>query len=129
MQRQLRRVALGPRPVADDDEIVWDSVPDSDIWASPQDRQFTVRTISGFNAPQVWQPDDCVRLRFQCGFDAADETGPTFPIEDGLRMILMLITGHYYQNREMLGAADAKSGLQAVELGATSLLGAYRQFW
>ena len=111
------------------DRNVWDAVPDSDVWASRQDRQFTVRTITGFNAPQVWQPEDCVRLKFSAGFDAADETGPTLPIEDGLRMILMLITGHYYQNREMLGAADAKYGLEAVELGATSLLGAYRQFW
>lgn len=108
---------------------VWEAVPDSDLWASPNDRQFTVRTIAGFNAPQVWQPEDCVRLKFTCGFDAEDESGGVMPIEKGLRMILMLITGHYYQNREMLGAADAKYGLEAVELGATSLLGAYRQFW
>lgn len=108
---------------------VWEPVPDSDVWATPQERQFTVRTISGFNAPQVWQPEDCVRLKFSCGFDADDESGGTRPIEDGLRMIMLLITGHYYQNREMTGAADAKYGLEAVDLGATSILGAYRQFW
>ena len=44
-------------------------------------------------------------------------------------MLLMMVTGHYYQNREMLGAGSAKNGLQAIELGADSLLGAYRQFW
>ena len=50
-------------------------------------------------------------------------------IDDGLRMLLMMVTGHYYKNREMLGLADPKYGLEAVELGAMSLLGQYRQFW
>lgn len=109
----------------------WEDAPSDDVWASRQGRQFTVRQVSGAAAlPSPWQAEDCVRLRFECGFDAAEESGDqTLPIDDGLRMILMMITGHYYQNREMLGAASAKNGIQAVELGADSLLGAYRQFW
>lgn len=110
---------------------VWTDVAASDLWASRQGRQFTVRQVSGAAPlPTPWQDEDCVRLSFQCGFDAHDEsTSENLPIDDGLRMVLMMVTGHYYQNREMLGAASAKNGVQAVELGADSLLGAYRQFW
>ncbi len=112
------------------DRGVWAEVAPADIWAAPQGRQFTVRQVSGAApTPRPWQDDDCVRLTFECGFDAADETGGDRPIDDGLRMLLMMVTGHYYQNREMLGAGSAKNGLQAIELGADSLLGAYRQFW
>ena len=112
------------------DRGVWAEVAPADIWAAPQGRQFTVRQVSGAApTPRPWQDDDCVRLTFECGFDAADETGGDRPIDDGLRMLLMRVTGHYYQNREMLGAGSAKNGLQAIELGADSLLGAYRQFW
>ena len=92
-------------------------------------RGFILRALSTFDRPQLWQPEDSIRVRFSAGFDAADESGGERPIEDGLRTILTMITGHYYANRELLGAADAVSGVQAVELGATSLLGQYRQFW
>ena len=93
------------------DRGVWTDVAAADVWAAPQGRQFTVRQVSGAApTPRPWQDDDCVRLTFECGFDAADETGGDRPIDDGLRMLLMLVTGHYYQNREMLGAGSAKNG-------------------
>lgn len=108
---------------------VWTSVDPEQFWASPQGRSFVLRSLSTFDRPPLWQPEDCVRIRFSAGFDAADESGGDFPIEDGLRTILLMVTGHYYRNRELLGAADAVNGNEAVELGATSLLGQYRQFW
>jgi len=107
----------------------WVAVPDAEFWTSTGARDFAVRFLDTFDRPTLWQREDCVRMRFQTGFDAFDESGGDHPIEDGLRTILLMITGHYYQHREMLGVADAKYGLGAVELGATSLLGAYRQFW
>lgn len=109
---------------------VWVDVDAEKFWHTDKGRSFVLRPLSTFDRPQLWQPEDSVRVRFSAGFDAADESGGgTMPIEDGLRTILTMITGHYYANREMLGAADAVSGVQAVELGATSLLGQYRQFW
>lgn len=109
---------------------VWTPVDQLAYWTSGQARSFTLRLLSEFDRPTLWQPDDCVRVRFSTGFDAAGSGGPgEHPIEDGLRTILLMVTGHYYRNREMLGAADPKYGLEAVELGATSLLGQYRQFW
>ena len=98
------------------------------VWASDRGRSMVIRFLEDFGRPDLWQQEDCVRLRFSAGFDAFDESGSN-PIEDGLRTVLLMVTGHYYQNREMLGLADARSGLQAVELGAISLLGQYRQFW
>lgn len=110
---------------------VWEDLPIDTVWCSREDRHFIAR-LPGFDSsvPQLWRDEDCVRLRFECGFDAADESGTgELPIEDGLKMILMMITGHYYKYREMLGAAEAKNGVAAVELGATSILAAYRQYW
>lgn len=111
------------------DRDVWDPVDPLQFWTSREARSFKLRFLSEFERPALWQPEDCVRVRFSAGFDAADETGGDLPIEDGLRTVLLMVTGHYYRNREMLGAADPKYGLAAVELGATSLLGQYRQFW
>ncbi len=108
---------------------VWTDADAEQFWTADRGRGFVLRSLSTFDRPQLWQPEDSVRVRFSAGFDAADESGGDKPIEDGLRTILTMITGHYYANREILGAADAKSGVQAVELGATSLLGQYRQFW
>lgn len=110
---------------------VWTDVAAADIWATSQGRQFTVRQVSGAGPlPEPWQDEDCVRLRFECGFDAEDDKASDGQqIDDGLRMVMMMVTGHYYQHREMLGATSAKNGVQAVELGADSLLGSYRQFW
>ncbi len=108
---------------------VWTPVPALDYWAAREARSFRLRFLDTFTRPSLWQPEDCVRVRFSAGFDSADETGGDLPIEDGLRTVLLMVTGHYYRNREMLGAADPKYGLAAVELGATSLLGQYRQFW
>lgn len=108
---------------------VWADADPEQFWTADRGRGFILRSLSTFDRPQLWQPEDSIRVRFSAGFDAADESGGDRPIEDGLRTILTMITGHYYANRELLGAADAKSGVQAVELGATSLLGQYRQFW
>lgn len=107
----------------------WVDVDQVDYWTAVGPRDFFLRFLDTFARPTLWQREDCIRIRFQTGFDAFDESGGDLPIEDGLRTVLLMVTGHYYQNREMLGLADAKYGLQAVELGATSLLGAYRQFW
>lgn len=108
---------------------VWTDVDAAVFWSSARGRSFIIRGLDGFGGPTLWQPEDCIRISFESGFDAAEESGGDHPIEDGLRTILLMITGHYYRNREMLGAADPKYGLEAVELGATSLLGQYRQFW
>ena len=112
-----------------EDRDTWAAVAASESWTSQLPRSFVLRFLPGFSRPSLWQPEDSVRVRFAAGFDAVDETGGDLPIEDGLRTILLMITGHYYRNREMLGAADARNGVEAVELGATSLLGQYRMFW
>lgn len=108
---------------------VWEEVDPDLYWTTSGARDFTLRMLQAFKAPTLWQNEACVRLRFSTGFDSFSESGGDLPIEDGLRTVLMMVTGHYYKNRELLGAADAKYGLQAVELGATSLLGSYRQFF
>ena len=107
---------------------VWTDVDPEDYWVSSGEREFTLRFLDSFTSPPLWQPQDCVRIRFSAGFDAHDESGG-MEIEDGLRTVLLMVTGHYYKNREFLGLADQKAGAEAVEVGATSLLGMYRRFW
>lgn len=134
------RVARGP--LRDDPKVsvrtgrdTWVDAPDVDFWATKFGNEFVVRHASGASQlPAPWQPEDCVRLTFSCGFDSFTDQTPApapvaGPIEDGLRMILLMVTGHYYKNREMLGAGGPANGTEVVELGATSLLGAYRRFW
>lgn len=128
------QVALGPLRDFDSIEYqsardVWDPVDPLQFWARGRDRNITLTFLEGFDSPALWQREDCIRMRFSAGYDGADESGGDLPIPDGLRTVWLMVTGHYYQNREMLGLADPKYGLQAVELGATSLLGQYRQFW
>lgn len=113
----------------------WTDVPVDDFWATSYGGEFVLRHVPGSAPmPTPWQPQDCVRLSFACGFDSYSDTVPppasvAGPIEDGLRMVLMMVTGHYYKNREMLGVGGPANGTEVVELGATSLLGVYRRFW
>lgn len=112
----------------------WTDIPDADLWTTSHGREFVLRHVEGSaQMPTPWQTQDCVRLRFACGYDSYSDITPApapvaGPIEDGLRMILLLVTGHYYKNREMLGAGGPANGTEVVELGATSLLAAYRKF-
>lgn len=110
----------------------WTAVPEVDLWSSSHGNEFVLRHVEGSNPmPAPWQPQDCVRVRFEAGFDSYEiPTGESekHPLEDGLRMVLLMVTGHYYKNREMLGAGSAANGVEAVEMGAMSLLGAYRKF-
>lgn len=110
------------------DNQVWTPVPAADLWALGQGKQITVR---GINWPSLntWQPQDCVRVSFEAGFDDPTSTGSITPVDAGMRMLLLMIGGHYYKNRELIGTASPKFGLEAVEIGATSILSAYRSYY
>lgn len=110
---------------------VWTPVSLDDYWSSVSDRSFRIRKVDGSGSwAQPWQSSGCVRIRFTAGFDSHDESDTGLPLDPGLKMVLFLVTGHYYKNRELIGAGSAKIGLDAVDIkGAESLLGAYRQIW
>lgn len=111
---------------------VWTPVSPDDYWSTPYDRSFKIRKVDGSGSwARPWQSAGCVRIRFSAGYDAAEESGGQgLEIEAGLKMILFLITGHYYKNRDMLGLGSSKVGLDAVDVtGAEALLGPYRQLW
>lgn len=107
---------------------VWESLAPDDIWALGQGKQIKVRALSWPDI-QPWQPQDCIRVSFEAGFDNPAETGSIAPIDAGMRMLLLMIGGHYYKNRELIGTAAPKFGMEAVEIGATSILGAYRSYY
>lgn len=107
---------------------VWEPLDASDIWALGQGKQIKVRALSWPNV-NPWIDQDCIRVSFEAGFDDPSQTGSITPISGGMRMLLLMIAGHYYKNRELIGTAAPKFGLEAVELGAASILGAYRSYY
>lgn len=104
----------------------WEIVPPSKVHYVEEGRQFRVWLEDVSLSPR--RSRDGVRVSFEAGFDNGEETGSIHPIHGGLRMLLLMITGHYYKNREIIGATTPRFGVEAVELGATSLLGAYRSY-
>lgn len=106
----------------------WERVPDADVWARGMGKQIKVMALGNPDL-QPWQTEDCVRISFEAGFDDPGQTGSIAPIDAGMRMLLLMVAGHYYKNRELLGVGSAKYGLEAVEIGATSILSAYRTYY
>jgi len=104
---------------------VWTPIDAADYWTTAADRDFDLRLVREFDRPALWQPEACVRVRFSAGFDAADASTGEHPIDPGLVTVFTMLVGHYYRNRELFAAGK----LEAIELGAGSLLGSYRTFW
>lgn len=104
------------------------------FFVSPREKSFLLTTLTGYTPPSVWAPFDGIRVRFDAGYDVllqsgvdqeSDDDSDPLPIPDDVRTILTMLTGHYYQNRELF-AADK---LTEVEASAGSLLTSIRQFW
>lgn len=99
--------------------------PDGFYVEEPDARSFTVRPLSTFDRPTLWAEVRRVRLQFTAGFRLPDESDGPPEMDDGLRTTLIMLVGHYYQNRELFAAGK----LEAIETSGRDLLGAYRQFW
>lgn len=101
----------------------------ADFMVSNRGKSFAIGPLSTFSAPTLFEGFDCVRVTFDAGYDPADQdsglSGDPIPLPGGLKTMLTMIVGHYYKNRELFDADK----IGALELGAGSLLGAYRQFW
>lgn len=98
----------------------------SQFWVQEEDRSFTVKALSSFTRPPLWSEVQRVRLTFSAGFRLPSETAPGLvALEDGLRTILIMMTGHLYKNRELFAAGK----LEALDDYGRTLLGTYRQFW
>lgn len=96
------------------------------FYVEERDRDFTIRTLTTFTRPALWSEVHRVRLAFNAGFRADDESDAGLQAPpDGLVTTWLMLTGHYYKNRELFMAGK----LEEIELGAGSLLGAYRTFW
>lgn len=108
---------------------VWEPVDDNDIWPLAQGKRTKIRAVNSWPSLTPWQDQDCIRVSFEAGFDDPTQTGSITPIDPGMRMLLLMIAGHYYKNRELIGTAAPKFGVEAVEIGATSILGAYRSYY
>lgn len=100
----------------------WTPVASMNYWTTTRERSFTLKLISDFDRPDLWDEasEDGIRVRFTCGFDPA-ETGQEQPIDEGLQSLWVMLTGHYLKNREL--------EQDKIEQGANALLGAYRQLW
>lgn len=98
-----------------------------------------LRTASNEILPTIWAPFHGIRVRFNAGFDIVLESGDvqesgegppddddvSLALPDDMRTAITMLTGHFYENRELF-AADK---LAEVEQSAGSLLTSMRQFW
>lgn len=110
------------------DATTWTPVDMTNFHVQTNDREFSMRALTTFNRPALWNEVGQVRLTFTAGFTVDEEesgfgVGP--PLDDGLRTTLIMLVAHYYKNRELFAAG----AMEAVEKGAEGILGAYRQYW
>lgn len=105
----------------------WTEVDTADFQISRRKRSFMLSPLPAFSAPTLFTCLDSVRVRFEAGFDVNDTgvSGESFPLEDGMRSLLIALVGHFYQNRELFAA----NKIGQIEQGAVTMLGAYRQIW
>lgn len=108
---------------------VWADADLADFLVSRREKSFFVTPLDTFTAPDLFACVDGVRLSFDAGFDPDDMdtglSGEDKPLDAGLKTMLTMLVGHFYKNRELF-EADKMGDL---ELGAGSILGAYRQFY
>jgi hypothetical protein len=98
---------------------------------------FSIRPDCGFVAPTLYTADASIRVRFRAGWDIDPESGQTDedelvsgdedvgPMPSLYRGVLIALTGHFYENRELF-AADK---MTEIESTAGGLLNAIRTFW
>lgn len=122
------RTITGVTYLGEDGAGSYSSADVGQFWVDEQERSFTIRALSTFTRPTLWNEAARVRVMFEAGYRTADESGesdapPEMP--DGLRTTLIMLVGHFYENRDLF-----KSGkLAEVESSAGYILNAYRQFW
>lgn len=115
----------------------WIPVDLSNFFVTDLAKSFLVVPLQGFVTPTIWAPFHGIRVRFNAGFDIIAESGvdqesgegldgeTELPLPDDIRTLLMMLTAHFYENRELF-AADK---IAEVEMSAGSLLASNRQFW
>lgn len=116
----------------------WRALDLTQFFIDVRSRSFLVMPHRTFSAPAPWAPFNGIRVRFIAGWDVdlvSGETGDQvsesedldapLPMDDGMRTLLMLMIGHYYENRELFVSGK----ISDVDQGASSLLLGYRQFW
>jgi uncharacterized phiE125 gp8 family phage protein len=105
----------------------WTDVDLSNFRTSQREKSFLVIPAAAFTRPAVFQCVDSIRLTFTAGFDVEDSSfgNGDFPIDDGIKTLLIMLIAHWYKNRELF-LADKEA--EIIER-AGSLLGAYRTYY
>jgi len=110
---------------------VWTEIDVDEFQLVRRQRSFVLKAFDEFEPPEVFTALAGIKFQFAAGYDLGDSgfSGESFPLDDGLKTLATMFVGHYYKNRELLGAGSQKSGGDAIEAGLDSLLGAYRGYW
>jgi len=75
---------------------------------------------AGFNWPTTYDRPDAIRIEYEVGYgDAASDVPQT------IRHALMLLVGHWYDNREQSGMDE----LSNIPFGFDALIGMHRRVW
>jgi uncharacterized phiE125 gp8 family phage protein len=101
------------------------------------ERDFSVCPYPGYVAPTFYMAQSAIRIRFRAGWDIPPESGESNdddlisgdedpgPLPALYRGVLIALTGHFYENRELFEADK----LTEIESTAGGLLNSIRTFW
>ncbi len=109
--------ALGAEQMVEDSEFRWERTPDG----------AALDLLPAFARPTVlFDRRDAVRVEISAGFDAPDDTGsgddPELKADPRARQSILLLTSHWYENRE----AVSQGAPVTVPLAAESLMAQLR---
>jgi uncharacterized phiE125 gp8 family phage protein len=66
-----------------------------------------------------------VRIRYQAGYDAAGDSPNERPLPYSIRAAMLLMLGHFYNNREATHEGSRATAISEVPLGAAALMDPY----
>lgn len=75
---------------------------------------------AGFNWPTTYDRPDAIRIEYEIGYGDA-----TSDVPQTIRHALMLLVGHWYDNREQSGMDE----LSNIPFGFDALIGMHRRVW
>jgi uncharacterized phiE125 gp8 family phage protein len=100
-------------------------VADTDYMLDAFVRPPVVRPAYGASWPSARASVNSVRVQYVTGYSLPDESPQTNPLPAGIRAAMLLMLGHFYNNREN-SLAEYRITIQAVPNGADTLLERYR---
>lgn len=107
-------------------EITYDVMPADEYSAQPLSDGGLIHLNDGLSLPSIESRWNAVRITFTAGFAIPGESGtePHLELPPALQQALIMLTGHWFTNRDAVGTERAYE----VPIGAASLMTAFQHY-